>query len=154
MFALLKEKFIEALRAVAPLIAIAGGARDSALYKVFMVACVLAFLAAVAVYFTREGSRPLAIASLLLTGLWLEVGYVTNAVMPDAAFCAFVWAIFCLGDRAGPNSPVAPGVRPTFACRPARPPVQRPAQWTAVPGLKVLTAVDPAVGGVGRASGY
>ena len=89
---------------LAPLLALTDGARDSALYKLFMVGCVLAFLAAVAVYFTREGSRPLAIASVLLTGLWLETGFVTNAVMPDAAFCAFVWAIFCLGDRAGPWS--------------------------------------------------
>ena len=86
---------------LAPLLAITGGARDSVVYKLFMVACALAFLAAVAVYFVRHGSRPLALAAVLLTGLWLETGFATNAVQPDAAFCAFVWGIFCLGDRVG-----------------------------------------------------
>jgi hypothetical protein len=86
---------------LAPLLAITGGARDSVVYKLFMVACVLAFLAGVAVYFTRYGSRTLAVASVLLTGLWLETGFATNAVQPDVAFCAFVWGIFYLGDRGG-----------------------------------------------------
>ena len=86
---------------LASLLALTGGARDSVVYKLFMVASVLAFLAAVAVYFTRGGSRPLAITAVLFTGLWMETGFVTNAVMPDAAFCAFVWALFCLVDRAG-----------------------------------------------------
>jgi hypothetical protein len=87
---------------LAPLLAITGGARDSALYKLFMVACVLTFLAAVAVYFTRIGGRQLALATVLLTGLWLETGFATNAVQPDVAFCALVWGVFWLGDR--PNA--------------------------------------------------
>ena len=87
--------------ALVPLLMITGGARESAVYTLFMVACALAFLAGVAIYFTRAGSRPLAIATVLLTGLWLETGFVTNAVQPDAAFCAFVWGIFCLVDRPG-----------------------------------------------------
>jgi len=86
---------------LAPLLVITGGARDSALYKLFMVACVLAFLAAVAVYVMRSGSKQLAVATVLLTGLWLETGFATNAVQPDVPFCALAWGMFCLADRPG-----------------------------------------------------
>jgi hypothetical protein len=57
--------------ALVPLLALTDGARDSAVYKLFMVACGLAFLVAIAIYFARNGSRPLAIAAVLVTGLWL-----------------------------------------------------------------------------------
>ena len=90
--------------ALVPLLALTDGARDSALYKLFMVASSLAFLGSIAVYFTRTERRPLAIATLLVTGLWLESGFATNTVQPDAPFAAIVWAIFCLTDRAGPWS--------------------------------------------------
>ena len=84
-----------------PLLLITGGAREAALYKLFMLVCSLAFLGAVAAYFTRHGSRALALVTVLVTGLWLETGFATNAVQPDAGFCAFVWAIFWLVDLPG-----------------------------------------------------
>lgn len=87
--------------ALLPLLVMTGGARESVIYKLFMVACVLAFLAGVAIYFTRQGSRTLALATVLVTGLWLETGFATNAVQPDAPFCALVWAVLCLADRGG-----------------------------------------------------
>jgi hypothetical protein len=90
--------------ALVPLLVITDGARDSVVYKLFMVACSLAFLAVVAVYFGRDGKRAFAIATVLVTGLWLETGFATNAVQPDVAFSAFVWGIFCLADRPGPWS--------------------------------------------------
>jgi hypothetical protein len=84
-----------------PLLAITGGARESAVYKVFMVCCGFAFLWAVAAYFARHGSRPLIVATVLVTGLSLEIGFATNTVTPDAGFCAIVWVMFCLADRPG-----------------------------------------------------
>lgn len=84
--------------ALVPLLYITGGARESVVYKLFVLACALAFIGAVAAYFTKHGSRPLAIATVLVVGLWMETGFVTNAVQPDVGFCAFVWAIFWLAD--------------------------------------------------------
>jgi len=87
--------------ALTPLLALTGGARESVVYKLFMVACVLAFLAAVGAYFSRHGSRTLAVATMLIVGLWLEVGFATNVVQPDAGFCAILWAMFCVVDNPG-----------------------------------------------------
>jgi len=87
--------------ALIPLLAITDGARESAVYKLFMVGCGLAFLWGVAAYFARHGSRPLALATVLMTGLAMEIAFTTNTVTPDAGFCAIVWAIFCLADRPG-----------------------------------------------------
>lgn len=84
-----------------PLLYITGGARESIVYKLFVLLCALGFLAAAAAYFAKHGSRPLAIATVLVTGLWIETGFATNAVQPDVGFCAFVWAMFWLAD--GPN---------------------------------------------------
>jgi hypothetical protein len=84
-----------------PLLVLTGGAREAAAYKLFMVACVLAFLASIATYFARHGTKPLAVATVLVTGLWIETGFATNVVQPDAGFCAFVWATFCLADAPG-----------------------------------------------------
>lgn len=84
-----------------PLLAITHGAPEAVAYKLFMVACVAAFLIAVAIYFVRHGSRTLALATVLVTGLWLESGFATNAVQADAGFCALLWGVFCLADRPG-----------------------------------------------------
>jgi hypothetical protein len=88
--------------AIVPLLVITNGAQESAAYKLFMLACALAFLATIGAYFLRHGNRALAVATLLVTGLWLEIGFATNAIQPDVGFSAMVWAIFCLADRAGP----------------------------------------------------
>src|SRR4029450_647152 len=50
-----------------PLLLITGGAREAALYKLFMLVCSLAFLGAVAAYFTRHGSRALALVTVRVT---------------------------------------------------------------------------------------
>jgi len=84
-----------------PLLALTGGARDSAVYKVFMVACALSFLALVMLYFGRLGNRTLGVVAAAVTGLWLEVGYATNVVQPDVAFCAILWGSFYLADKQG-----------------------------------------------------
>jgi len=87
--------------ALVPLVAVTGGAREGAAYKLFMIVCALAFLVAVAAYFTRHGNKLLALATVLVTGLWLETGFATNVVQPDVAFSAFAWGIFCLADAPG-----------------------------------------------------
>ena len=87
--------------ALVPILAATGGARESVIYKLFMVGCALAFLAAVVAYFSRHGNKPLALATVLVTGLWIETGFATNVVQPDLGFSAFVWGIFCLADRPG-----------------------------------------------------
>lgn len=87
--------------ALVPLLVATGGARESVVYKLFMVGCVLAFLAAVAAYLTRHGNKPLALATVLVTGLSIETGFATNVVQPDVGFSALVWAVFCLADRSG-----------------------------------------------------
>ena len=84
-----------------PLLALTDGARDGAVYKLFMVASALAFLVGIAAYFACNQSRPLALATVLVIGLWLETGFATNTVQPDAPFAAFIWSIFCLVDTAG-----------------------------------------------------
>ena len=84
-----------------PLLAITGGAREHAAYKLYMVCCAVAFFTAVAVYVTRHGTKPLAVATVLVTGLWIETGFATNVVQPDVGFSAFVWGISCLADRPG-----------------------------------------------------
>jgi hypothetical protein len=85
-----------------PLLAITDGAREGPQYKLLMLGFALAFLASVAAYFSRLDKRPLlAVAATLMTGLWLEVGFATNAVQPDVGFCAFVWGCFYLADRPG-----------------------------------------------------
>jgi hypothetical protein len=88
--------------ALVPLLAMTGGAPDAAIYKLFMIACVLAFIAGVGIYFARHGSRTLALATMLVLGLWLEVGFATNTVQPDAGFCALLWGLFCIADQPGP----------------------------------------------------
>ena len=87
--------------ALVPLLVLTDGARDSALYKVFMILCALAFLRAVASYLTRHGDRPLALASVLVVGLWLEAAFATNVVQPDLACSALIWAVFRLADEPG-----------------------------------------------------
>jgi hypothetical protein len=87
--------------ALVPLLALTNAARDSALYKVFMILCVLAFLAAAGAYLARYGSRPLVLAALALTGLWVETGYATTAVQPDVIFAALVWLMILIVDRPG-----------------------------------------------------
>jgi len=84
-----------------PLLALTDGARDGAVYKVFMVAWTLAFLGLVMLYFGRLGDRALGVVAAAVTGLWLEVGFATNVVQPDIPFCAIVWAAFYLADKPG-----------------------------------------------------
>ena len=88
--------------ALVPLLALTGGTHDPTPYKLLMVAFSLAFLGCSYIYFNRHGGRMAAVSTVMLTGLWLESGFVTNVVQPDVGFCAFVWAIFCLADREGP----------------------------------------------------
>jgi hypothetical protein len=87
--------------ALVPLLVFTDGARESAVYKLFMILCGLAFLIAIAAYLSRHGNRALALATVLVTGLWLEIGFATNAVQPDLAFSAFVWTVFWLVDHPG-----------------------------------------------------
>jgi hypothetical protein len=87
--------------ALVPVLAITDGARDGVPYKLLMVGFALAFLAMATAYFSRLDSRPLAVAAAMLTGVWLEVGFVTNVVQPDVGFCAFVWGTLYLADRPG-----------------------------------------------------
>lgn len=87
--------------ALVPLLALASAARDSALYKLFMIGCVLAFLGTAAVYLSRYGSRPLVLSTLALTGLWLETMYATTAIQPDVIFAALVWLMILIVDRPG-----------------------------------------------------
>lgn len=84
-----------------PVLALTDGAREGAPYKLLMLAFVLAFLAVVTAYFSRLDDRALALAATLLTGLWIEVGFATNAVQPDVGFSALVWGVFYLADRPG-----------------------------------------------------
>jgi hypothetical protein len=85
-----------------PLLALTGSARDASAYKLLMVAFALAFLACVFLYFESRSGRAIAVATVMLLGLTLETGFVTNAVQPDVGFCAFVWGILCVADRVGP----------------------------------------------------
>ena len=87
---------------VALLMAVTGGTHEPTIYKLLMVAFALAFLGFAFVYFSRRGGPVVAAATVMILGLWLETGFVTNAVQPDVGFCAFVWAILCIADRAGP----------------------------------------------------
>jgi hypothetical protein len=87
--------------ALVPLLALSNAARDSALYKIFMILCVLAFLAAAGAYLARYGSRPLVLATLALLGLWLETMFATTAVQPDVMFAALVWVMVLIVDRPG-----------------------------------------------------
>jgi hypothetical protein len=84
-----------------PLLALTDGARDSVLYKVFMVAWTLSFLALVMLYFGRLGNRTLGVVTAAVTGLWLEGGYATNVVQPDIPFCTILWGTFYLADSHG-----------------------------------------------------
>jgi hypothetical protein len=90
--------------ALVPLLAVTGGAHDSATYKWFMIVCGVAFLVAAALYLTRYGNRPLAFISVLVTGVWLESGFATNVVQPDVACCAFLWVLFYVVDAKEPWS--------------------------------------------------
>ena len=87
--------------ALVPLVALTDGARESGLYKGFMVLCVVAFLGAAAAYLARFGSNLLVIATLLVVGLWMETGFVTTAPQPDVIFAALVWLMFLVVDRRG-----------------------------------------------------
>jgi len=62
---------------------------------------VVRFLAAAGAYLARYGSRPLVIAALALTGLWVETVYATTAIQPDVAFAALVWLVILIVDRPG-----------------------------------------------------
>ena len=84
-----------------PLLALTNAARESPEYKIFMILCVLAFLATAGAYLARYGSRPLVIAALALTGLWVETVYATTAIQPDVAFAALVWLVILIVDRPG-----------------------------------------------------
>jgi hypothetical protein len=85
---------------LAVVMAITGGTRDPTIYKLLMVAFSLAFLACTFVYFRRHSGTLVAVAVVTITGLWLETGFVTNAVQPDVGFCAFLWATFWIADRS------------------------------------------------------
>ena len=87
--------------ALVPLLALTNGARESGVYKGFMVLCVLVFLAAAAAYLSRFGSRPLVIATLILVGVWIETTFATTALEPDVIFAALVWLTFIVIDRPG-----------------------------------------------------
>jgi len=90
--------------ALVPLLAVTEGARDSALYKSFMIVCTVAFLVAAGRYLAHYGNRPLAFISVLVTGVWLESGFATNVVQPDVACCAFLWTLFYVVDAKEPWS--------------------------------------------------
>lgn len=83
---------------LAPILAITGGSHDLTIYKLLMVAFALAFLACAFIYIARRSGPAIAAASVTITGLWLETGFVTNVVQPDVGFCAFIWAILCIAD--------------------------------------------------------
>jgi len=85
--------------ALVPLLALTGAARESALYKGFMVLGVLGFLGASGAYLARFGSKRLVIATLFVVGLWIETGYATTALQPDVIFAALVWLTFLVADR-------------------------------------------------------
>jgi hypothetical protein len=87
--------------ALVPLLALTNAARESGVYKAFMVLCVLAFLAAAGAYLARFGSRLLVIATLFVVGLWVETTYATTALQPDPIFAALVWLMFLVIDRPG-----------------------------------------------------
>ena len=86
---------------LAALMAIAGGTHELAIYRLGMVAFGLLFLGSAFVYIRRRSGVEIATATIVLAGLWLETGYVTNAVQPDVGFAAFVWLIFAITDRPG-----------------------------------------------------
>jgi hypothetical protein len=87
--------------ALVPLLAVTNAARESPLYKIFMILSVLAFLAAAGAYLARYGTRPLVLAALALTGLWVETVYATTAIQPDVLFAALVWLVILIVDRPG-----------------------------------------------------
>ena len=82
-----------------PVLALTGGAREAATYKLLMLAFALAFLWAAWTYFARYDNRWFAIVAVMITGLWLEASFVTNVVQPDVGFCAFLWIIFAIADQ-------------------------------------------------------
>lgn len=84
-----------------PFLALTGGAREGVVYKLLMVLFAIVFLAAAWRYLERDRNGWLATAAVMITGLWLEVAYVTNVVQPDVAFSAFLWLIFLLVDGGG-----------------------------------------------------
>ena len=88
-----------------PIVAATDAARDQTPYKLLMVAFALAFMALAFTYFRRRTSAAIAAATTMVTGLWLEVSFVSNVVQPDVAFSAFVWAILCLADRPSTWTP-------------------------------------------------
>jgi hypothetical protein len=85
--------------ALVPVLAITSGARESVVYKLFMLAFALAVLWAVWTYFARNDNRWFAAAAVMVTGLWLETAFVTNVVQPDVGFCVFLWIIFAIADQ-------------------------------------------------------
>jgi len=87
--------------ALVPLLALTNAAPDSPLYKIFMILCVLAFLGTAGSFLARHGSPTVVLATLLLTGVWVETGFATTAVQPDVIFAALVSLIFLVADRPG-----------------------------------------------------
>ena len=87
--------------ALVPLLALTNAARESGVYNGFMILSVLAFLATAGVYLARFGGNLLVIATLLVVGLWVETGFATTALQPDAIFAALVWGVFLVIDRPG-----------------------------------------------------
>lgn len=87
--------------ALVPLLALTNAARESGLYKGFMILCVLGFLSATGAYLARFGSRLLVIATLFVVGLWVETLFATTALQPDVVFAALVWLTFLVVDRPG-----------------------------------------------------
>jgi hypothetical protein len=86
---------------LAALMAVAGGTHDLAIYRLAMVAFGLLFLGSAFLYIRRRSGVEIATATIMVVGLWLETGYVTNAVQPDVGFSAFLWIIFAIADRPG-----------------------------------------------------
>jgi len=87
--------------ALVPLLALTNAARESGLYKGFMILGVLGFLAAAGAYLARFGSNLLVIATLFVVGLWIETGFATTALQPDVIFAALVWLMFLVIDHPG-----------------------------------------------------
>ena len=82
-----------------PLLALTNGAREAVAYKLLMIAFAFSFLWAAWTYFARNDNPWFATISVMVTGLWLEISFVTNVVQPDVGFCAFLWIIFALADQ-------------------------------------------------------
>ena len=87
--------------ALVPLLAVTDGARESGVYKGFMILCVFAFLATAGAYLSRFASSLFVVATLFVVGLWVETGFATTALQPDAMFAALVWGMFLIIDRPG-----------------------------------------------------